>query len=284
LPFLGLSAFGRKDAALFFGRRSETLEVLTYLGDQQQTHPDTLLSAGSTTYTRWLQIEGSSSSGKSSLVNAGMLPMIEQGVLWARTGFEQWRLLGPMMPGKDPITKLAETLEHGLIDEPAKRDIDRCLERLSAKESGLASIFKNFKQTGTAFLLIVNQFEELFTFAEEVSRKQFNALLAHARQDSKCPLFLISTVRADFLDRFEYLPCLQAIYNRQCKRYFLPLISEQDLREIIEQPARLAGLDVSEITTVILDDAKDETGALPLVENTLFLLWQQRKKPSPVRR
>ncbi len=276
-PFLGLSAFGRKDAALFFGRRNETLEALTYLGDQQQTHPDELLSAGSTTYTRWLQIEGNSGSGKSSLVNAGMLPMIEQGALWARTGFEQWRILGPMMPGKNPITKLAETLEHGLIDDPAKRDIDRCLERLNAKESGLASSLKNFKQTGAAFLLIVDQFEELFTFAEEASRKQLDALLAHALQDSECPLFLISTVRADFLDRFEYLPRLQAIYNRQCKRYFLPLISEQGLREIIEQPARLAGLDVSEITTVMLDDAKDEIGALPLVENALSLLWQQRK-------
>lgn len=276
-PFLGLSAFGRNDAALFFGRRSETLEALTYLGDQQQTPPDKLQHTVSTPYTRWLQIEGNSGSGKSSLVNAGMLPMIEQGALWARTGFEQWRILGPMMPGKDPIAKLAETLEHGLIDDPAKRDIDRCLERLSAKESALASTLKNFKQTGAAFLLVVDQFEELFTFAEETSRKQLDALLANALQDSECPLFLISTVRADFLDRFEYLPRLQAIYNRQCKRYFLPLICEQGLHEIIEQPARLAGLDVSEITTVILDDAKDEIGALPLVENALSLLWQQRK-------
>lgn len=276
-PYLGLSAFGRQDVRLFFGRRKETLEALTYLGDQQQTNPERLQQEGSPTFTRWLQIEGNSGSGKSSLVNAGMLPMIEQGALWTRTGFEQWRILGPMMPGKDPIAKLAETLEHGLIIDPAKRDIDARLARLSAKDSGLASTLKNFKQAGVAFLLIVDQFEELFTFAEETARKQFDALLANALQDVECPLFLISTVRADFLDRFEYLPRLQAIYNRQCKRYFLPLISEQGLREIIEQPARLAGLDISEITAVMLDDAKDEIGALPLVENALTSLWQQRK-------
>jgi len=276
-PFLGLSAFSRNDAQLFFGRRQETLEALTYLGDQQQINPDKLLQTDSINYTRWLQIEGNSGSGKSSLMSAGMLPMIEQGSLWARTGFEHWCILGPMMPGKDPVAKLAETLEHGLIIDPSRRDIDARLERLHAKESGLASTLKNFKQAGSAFLLIVDQLEELFTFAHEAARKQFDALLAYALQDTECPLFLISTVRADFLDRFEYLPNLQAIYNRQCKRYFLPLISEQGLREIIEQPARLAGLDVSEITTAMLDDAKDEIGALPLVENALSVLWQQRK-------
>ena len=48
------------------------------------------------------------------------------------------------------------------------------------------------------------------------------------------------------------------------------------MREIIEQPARLAGLDVSEVTTAILNDARDEIGALPLVENALSILWEHR--------
>lgn len=275
-PYLGLSAFSRNDARLFFGRRQEALEALAFLGDQSQTNPDKLQQTGGVHYTRWLQIEGNSGSGKSSLVQAGMLPMIERGALWARTGFEHWRILGPMMPGKNPLAKLAEILEHGLIDDPAKRDIDARQGRLSAKESGLASTLKGFKQAGIAFLLIVDQFEELFTFADETERKQFDALLTTALQDPECPLFLINTVRADFLDRFEYLPRLQDIYNRHCKRYFLPTISTQGLREIIEQPARLADLDVSKVTTAILNDAKDEAGALPLVENALSILWQHR--------
>ena len=84
-------------------------------------------------------------------------------------------------------------------------------------------------------------------------------------------------MRADFLDRFEQLPRLQAIYNSRCKRHFLPTISEHGLREVIEGPARLASLDVSEVTTAILEDARDEVGALPLVENALETLWQQRE-------
>jgi|CXWL01.1.fsa_nt_gi formylglycine-generating enzyme required for sulfatase activity len=283
-PFLGLSAFGKQDAKLFFGRRKETLEALATLGNQRLNNPDSPHQPRGSNYIRWLQIEGNSGSGKSSLVNAGMLPMIEQGALWSCTGIEHWRILGPMMPGQNPLEKLAEILEQGLIEDPAKRDMGTRFERLAAKETALASTLKNFKQPGGAFLLVIDQFEELFTFAGDAARKQFDALLAHALQDTECPLFLISTVRADFLERFEYLPCLQAIYNHRCKRYFLPLISEQGLREIIEQPARLAGLDVSDVTTAILADTKDEVGALPLVENGLFTLWKELQDHPPGRK
>ena len=273
-PFLGLNAFARGDARLFFGRRRETLEALACLGDQQQTNPDDLSGGDGGAYHRWLQIEGNSGAGKSSLVQAGMLPMIEQGALWARTGFEQWTVLGPMMPGMDPLAKLAEVLEQALVADAAHRDSLRRLQRLEADDRALAFALRDARQDGGAFLLIVDQFEELFTFADDTPRRRFDALLARALQDPDCPLFLISTVRADFLDRFEQLPALQQIYNHRCKRYFLPTISEQGLREIIEAPARLADLDVGEVTTAILEDARGEIGALPLVENALYTLWQ----------
>ncbi|MBE2295765.1 MAG: SUMF1/EgtB/PvdO family nonheme iron enzyme [Phycisphaerales bacterium] len=276
-PFLGLHAFGRGDARLFFGRRQETLMALASLGDQSESNPEGLHGDGGAAYHRWLQIEGNSGAGKSSLVNAGMLPMIEQGALWARTGYEHWRVLGPMLPGKDPLAKLAEVLEHGLIAEPAQRNSMGRLQQLEQDERALALALRNVKQDRSAFLLVVDQFEELFTFAEDQSRQRFDALLAQALQDPECPLFLISTIRADFLDRFERLSHLQAIYNSHCKRYFLPTISAPGLREVIEQPACLAGLDVREVTAAILNDARDEIGALPLVENALYTLWQQRK-------
>ena len=278
-PFLGLSAFDKDDAWLFFGRRKETLEALACLGDQQQTNPDNLNQSDGMAYNHWLQVEGNSGAGKSSLVKAGMLPMIEKGALWARTGFDHWTIIGSMMPGKNPLAKLAETLEQGLISNPAERDSLRRLKRFEEDLRALAFAIKDFKDANskTAFLLIVDQFEELFTFADEDSRKKFDALLANALQDPECPLFLISTIRADFLDRFELLPSLQTLYNNHCKRYFLPIISAQGLREIIEQPANLSGLNVNEVTTAMLEDAKNEVGALPLVENALLTLWQHRK-------
>lgn len=141
----------------------------------------------------------------------------------------------------------------------------------------LTSLLADRRQADTAFLLVVDQFEELFTFADETEKRYFDAQLAHALADETCPLFLISTVRIDFLDGFERLGKLSERYNDQCKRYLLKTLSQDGIREVIEQPARLAGLDVSEITTAILSDTENEPGALPLVENALHYLWEHRK-------
>jgi hypothetical protein len=141
-----LDAFRQKDAPLFFGRRKETLEALACLGDQQETNPDWLQAGQTGQYRRWLQIEGNSGAGKSSLVQAGMLPMIEQGALWARTGFTHWRILGPMMPGRDPLTKLAEVVERSLVSDPERRDALRRLERLEQDERALALALRDQRQ------------------------------------------------------------------------------------------------------------------------------------------
>ncbi len=275
-PFIGLSAFQRKDAHLFFGRRQETLDALACLGSQRGANPERPPATEGADYVRWLQIEGNSGSGKSSLVNAGMLPSIEQGALWARTGFDRWRVVGPLFPGKDPLGVLAETLERCLVEQESQRDSLARLRRLEQDDRSLAFSLRDAKADDTAFLLFVDQFEELFTFADVESRKRFDAALAYALQDPQCPLFLITTVRTDFLDRFEELPHLQAIYNR-CKRFFLSTMTERGLREAIEEPARLAGLDVREVAAAIIEDARDELGALPLVENALLMLWRERE-------
>ncbi|MDD5394103.1 MAG: SUMF1/EgtB/PvdO family nonheme iron enzyme [Thiothrix sp.] len=276
-PFLGLSAFQPEHANLFFGRRGETLDALKLLGTlRDDVRPDHIRVDKQ--YCRWLQIEGNSGSGKSSLVNAGMLPLIQQGILWARTGYEHWHILKPMMPGEKPLQQLAEVLEHSLLAEQHQRDIGKRYQSLLADDKALALRLRDFKQDGKAFLLVVDQFEELFTFSDPTEKLAFDRQLYTALQDKDCPLFVVSTVRIDFLEHFEQLPCLKELYRqRLCERYLLPTVTQRGLQEAIEQPARLAGLDVSAVTTVMLNDAKGEPGALPLVENALRVLWEQRE-------
>ena len=90
-PFRGLNAFAKGDAKLFSGgaRRPSKRSRVWATSSVESGTSEGKRRRGS--YRRWLQIEGNSGAGKSSLVNAGMLPMIEQGALWARTGFERWR-------------------------------------------------------------------------------------------------------------------------------------------------------------------------------------------------
>ncbi len=222
---------------------------------------------------RWLEISGNSGSGKSSLVNAGLLPLIDQGWLWPRTGFEHWRRIGPMMPGERPVAMLAEHLARTFGGE-----MSEVRGLLDGDERALSEWLRGRKTDDqTAFLLAIDQFEELFTFADPGERGRFDRLLATALEDAACPLFVISTVRSDFLDRFdELLPRLVPVRNRSGKLWTLPLIGENALREIISGPARLAGIDTSEVQESMVIEARDEPGALPLVQNALQWLWERR--------
>ncbi len=259
-PFVGLDAFRMDQARLFFGRQKDTLEALACFDTRDRSRT-----------VHWLQISGNSGSGKSSLMNAGLLPLVDQGWLWPRTGYEHWRRIGPMMPGEHPVTMLAEHLARSFGAEMA--DVRG---RLQAEDRALADWLRGRKLDDTAFLLAIDQFEELFTFADPDERGRFDRLLAAALEDVDCPLFLITTVRIDFLDRFETLPRLLAVRNRRGRDWTLPPIGEDGLREVIGSPARLAALDVSEVREAMVADARDELGVLPLVENALHWLWEQR--------
>ena len=285
-PFRGLDAFTLKDAHLYFGRRREIREALERLlgvshhaGPQDRSRP-----LGKGQYFRWLQIQGDSGSGKSSLVQAGLLPMIAHGALANRTGVDTWHVLGPMRPGTDPVNALASVLARDLPPGPRARpetanawlaELDHVHQNRTPSNLTieLDARLDNNKATTAGFLLIVDQFEELLTVSEAARRSRFDALLAHCLTESQCPFMLISTVRSDFLGEIEKLPALQAAYNTVGTHYVLGPISDEGLRDIIERPARLANLDVSEVTDAIILGVPDRVGALPLAENALDDLW-----------
>ena len=270
-PYLGLRAFSQDDAELFFGREHEIRQALATFGEVVRGS-----SATQRETIRWLQIEGNSGAGKSSFVNAGLLSRIENGALNATTGFNDWRIIGPMLPGEQPLRRLAEALQRALISERQERDTLACQSQLEGDKRALSYLLNDQRDSGTAYLLVLDQFEELFTFSDPEQRRYFDAQVANALLDEECPLFLINTVRIDFLDGVEQLPGLSELYNTRCCRYLLKTISREGLREVIEQPARKVGLDVSEVSAAILRDAEHEPGALPLVENALHYLWERR--------
>jgi hypothetical protein len=108
-------------------------------------------------------------------------------------------------------------------------------------------------------------------------REGVECLLSHALENKDCPLFVISTVRADFLDRFDSLPELGAARGRVARLWPLTPLAGDGLREVIDGPARLAGLEVDEVRDILVREVRGEPGALPLIENALHWLWQHRK-------
>jgi formylglycine-generating enzyme required for sulfatase activity len=169
-------------------------------------------------------------------------------------------------------------LERGLKPEPHQRDMQSRRDRLAADKDALRFAIHEWKEPGTGYLLVIDQMEELLAPIDAEQRAQFDRLLAVALEDVECPLFVISTIRSDFIDRFNLLPSLGRLQNTLCKAYRLYGMSTESLREAIELPARLAGLDVSEVASLMVGEAEDEPGALPLVENALSRLWDPMRR------
>jgi formylglycine-generating enzyme required for sulfatase activity len=270
-PFPGLAPYEAENRAFFFGRHSDTLAALECFSRRR---PD----GGP---TRWLRIEGNSGVGKSSLVNAGVLPAIERGWLDLGDANASVTLMETMRPGGHPIASLARIIARTFGERPESLE-----SRLQNGKVRLDHIFSEHCDRQALPLLVIDQFEELFTIADRDEALRLDGLLAEAIEGGHgLPLLLITTMRSDFLGQFERLPRLNALRNAAGRFELLP-VSETGLREILYQSTDLAGLNFSdpELPEDIVAEARDEPGVLPLVSNLLQLLCQKRGNTQTLQR
>ena len=267
-PYPGLECYTEATAGFFFGRRGETLKALALLGSTRD---------GS--YRRWLQIEGPSGVGKSSLVQGGMIPAMRRGWIEARGGTEarDW-LFALMRPGHEPLLNLAQSLFQAL---PAAGDFGALRAKLAGSSDALRDVCRQHLAGTRRLLLAVDQLEEVFTLTDDnTSREQFDALLATALADRDGAFHLITTIRSDFTLHLPHLTKLQAILDTGSERYYLQPVDRTGLRDVVTTPTRRAGLGWDEpgLPERIVEEAAKETNPLPLVSNLLSLLWQRRKE------
>ncbi len=266
-PYKGLHAFTAQDAGDFFGRErliDELVKDIAGIVASEQPTGD----AG-----RLLAIVGPSGSGKSSVVMAGLLPRLQHGAL---PGSEAWVLLSPMVPGKHPIEALGLTLTAHFPDrsftsirEDLQDDATRGLYVLAMQLA---------KQRENKVVLLVDQFEELFTQTEsEDERRRFIDLLLTAVSEARGSLVALLTLRADFSDRPMHYPDLGHLIDRY-RRTVFPMEIE-DLRATIEQPAALPDVGLTfegNLVGDLLFEMQGQVGALPLLEFTLDQLFERR--------
>jgi WD40 repeat protein len=267
-PYKGLRAFREDDAEDFFGRDR--------LVDELVKDVERLLAVQVPTHDgkRLLPIIGPSGSGKSSVMMAGLLPRLKQGAL---PGSKDWVYLEPMIPGKHPIEALGLTLKPG-FPETSFKSLREDLEDDAAR--GLHVLAKQLaQQPGDRVVLFIDQFEELFTqTVPEDERRSFIELLLTAVTESRGPLIVLLTLRADFYDRpMQYAKLGQLIKDNH--KAIFPM-EVGDLRAVIEQPAALPDVQLTfegNLVGDLLFDAGGEVGALPLLEFTLDQLFQRRE-------
>jgi energy-coupling factor transporter ATP-binding protein EcfA2 len=272
-PYKGLQAFTTEERRDFFGRDVliDTMikEVRHILKIEQQ--PDHRQEP------RFLTVVGPSGSGKSSVVMAGLLPHLQDGK--DIPGSENWVFLSPMRPGKEPLEALAQALLPQLPSRVRMHDVlddlwDNSTRALHRYASELA------RQPGERVVLVVDQFEELFTeTVDEVQRQQFVDLLAIAATEPRNKVFIIATLRADFSDYPMKYPILYRCIEEH--RIPIPPMTIEDLRQVIECPAKLPDVQVSFEENLIGDlllDIRGQEENLPLLQFTLDKLFKERNR------
>ncbi|MEP7306435.1 MAG: hypothetical protein ABJA98_13035 [Acidobacteriota bacterium] len=263
-PFPGLRPFMQEEADLFFGRDRQSDELVRRL-------------AGG----RFLAVVGTSGSGKSSLVRAGLLPSLEGGLM-AGAG-THWRI-ATLRPQDDPIGFLARAIvETGVLahldlaQAAAEEVVETTLRRSSL---GLLEITRLARLAPHENLLIlVDQFEELFRFANLAKQRDagdeapaFVKLLLEAARQTELPIYVVITMRSDFIgdcDRFRGLP--EAISNSQ---YLIPRLTRDELQAVITGPIGVRGGRIApRLVQRLLNDIGDDFDQLPVLQHALMRAW-----------
>ena len=231
-PYPGMVSFREDNSDCFFGRDAEVKELVERL----RLHP-------------FICVIGSSGSGKSSLVFAGLIPALRRSGLF---GSGEW-LVRTIRPGETPLAELKTALGNNLANPKL------------AVTQALAS-----QPNAQRLLLVIDQFEEVFTLSGEEAAP-FQKALLHLIDTPNC--YLILTVRADF-----YPELMESPLWRNIQSYRMELVPPNavGLRQAIIRPAESVDVFIeAALIERLVADAAGEPGVLPLIQETLVLLWEK---------
>jgi HAMP domain-containing protein len=275
-PFPGLRPFAYPDHEYFFGREDQTY-ALYRLIDR----------------SRFVAVVGSSGSGKSSLVRAGLLPLLD--IETRESGGRSW-LLREMRPGDEPLqrlTNLLASLSTGDDLAAASARRERIAAQLQRSSFGISEALAEMNDiTGKSLVMVIDQFEELFRYAATASDKtdlsadegrareeatQFVQLLLEASRAPSNKINVMLTMRSDFIGdcaRFHGLP--EAVCAAQ---FLVPSLTRDQLDEVIRKPVEKAGAAIDpELVERLLNDCGTEMDQLPVLQHCLSRLWDEAGK------
>jgi transcriptional regulator with XRE-family HTH domain len=287
-PYRGLTVFGEQDAAFFFGREAATAQLLERMSRL-------LAGAG------LLVVSGASGAGKSSLLRAGVLSRIRAAGLASVPGAASWPCV-LFTPTHAPLDELAlrtgslagtdaAAVRRGLAADPAWFALtarQAALARPRGPVGGSDGFAPERDQPSSPqrLLLVVDQFEELFTqCTEEGQRRAFisalHAAAAAGHGPDQAPAALVVLgVRADFEARCADYPELAGPVQ---DRYLVTAMTGRQLRMAITEPAKKAGSRVDgDLTDLLLAEVRTGqpgtfgAGVLPLLSHALDQAWQYR--------
>ena len=279
-PYRGLFAFKEQDADLFFGREQFVSELVTKVSQNS-----------------FVAVVGASGSGKSSVVFAGLIPQLRQ------LGNSNWQII-TLRPGNNPLAATADAFNQASLCQISENHLRakstallEIIETIVA-QSSVSSVTQTptsgeyvpllYQHQGTIavtqptqnrrftkrLLVVIDQFEELFTITSATDRQLYLQSLVAAVNHA--PAFsLVITLRADFYGAaLAYRPLSDLLQNAV---YNLSAMSPSELERAIALPAQKMEIGFEQgLVTKLIESVKQQSGRLPLLEFTLTQLWSKQ--------
>jgi energy-coupling factor transporter ATP-binding protein EcfA2 len=265
-PFPGLRAFNLMEKHLFFGRDGQSEKVLELL-----------------TSNRFIAIIGPSGSGKSSLINCGIIPQLYGGYLYEAGS--RWKI-ARMHPGYSPIESLSITLTESFASPDKKPEqiesetnLNYVLFTKKALEiSTLVEKIDNYQKEN--ILIFIDQFEELFRFTAGIDKKNPDIdeslllinLLVEALKQDKVPIYVVICIRSDFVGNCSNYQMLTEYIN--LSHYLVPQMTREAYRSAILGPTSLTDAQISQdVLQEVLNHIGDKPDQLPVLQHLMMRLY-----------
>ncbi|MEH1970556.1 nSTAND1 domain-containing NTPase [Nostoc sp.] len=257
-PYKGLERFEAEDSDRFYGRKKLIQSLTNYLEENNI-----------------IFILGASGSGKSSLVQAGIIPEI--------SGKIKYLFKLCFVPSKDPFKSFSSKIDDFFARnrekyEESEERIDQLVEQLTQSPQEGNTILKIIeeikKEKDDCGLIFIDQFEEVFTLTKEEKRNNFIENLISLINIRNQKIQIILAMRNDFYPQLgaysEFLSVTQSHIRNVLD------MTDRELRLVIKNPAAKHGVKVEEdlIAQIIKDFWGQSRTSLPLLQYTLDLLWR----------
>lgn len=243
-PYKGLAPFQEADAPIFFGRGELTGRIIRNLED-----------------SRFLVVIGPSGSGKTSVVLAGVVPMLRRGAI---PGSDRWHYV-VIKPGARPAQALFDAVT-AITPGPVV--------------NGIANLDDYLVRSDNKYLIVIDQFEELFAFSDlpQSDIDEYVRALLNIATKLKSRVAVILVMRSDQINKLMELSTSLANLVED-NMVFVGQMTQDDMRKAIKSPAQYVGLAIEPgLTDLILRDALGAPGALPLMQYALRELWERSKQ------
>lgn len=264
-PFPGLRPFKIEESHLFFGREGQSEEILGKLSNE-----------------KFVAVIGASGSGKSSLIYCGLVPVLYGGFIGDQDS--TWRII-TTRPGNSPIDNLsAAIIKETSGNQKSEDDIIKQKFSSSLLRSSSLGLVETIKQSFDLqkenILIIVDQFEELFRYKS--SRKDlstyneseaFVKLLVTANKNKEIPIYIVLTMRSDFIGECSQFHELTELINDS--NYLVPQMTRDDFRKAVEGPVSVGGAEIEpQLVQLLLNEVGDNPDQLPILQHALMRTWE----------